>query len=533
MKGIPARYLPPEFQAETRMGKRTIDLSLLRQTPPSQYLIDSGDVLGVYIEGVLGRREDVPPVYFPERDDVSGTPSLGYPIPVREDGTLSIPMIEPLYVRGMTIRQVEETVRKAYTIDREILKPGRDRILISMQKPRTYRVLVIRQEAGNEIGNAAGGAGQLNLGTVKRGTGRVVSLPAYKNDVLHALAETGGLPGLDAENAIYIIRRGGPESCQLPPIPAPNVGPALAPSGTFLPSLSTGTEHQNAVGGIQLAANATESGAGWGHSVVPAVGKGPQSAGSTWGWTPATGHRTAAAAASSAPISGPRPIGGAAPAYSHQGGLPHENWAAPVEQPFVAGGVLPPEFAGQSHGPMAFSDATVDNSGVVKIPIRLARGEAPHFNRENIILRDGDIVFIESRETEIFYTGGLLGGGQFTLPRDYDLDVLGAVSIAESQGQSGSARSIGGVSALNNDVSISASNVIIVRQLPNGTQVPIKVDLYQAIRNPRERILIQPGDYVLLQYTRLEAFFAFIERHLLEGALFSLAASQVDSGSGQ
>jgi hypothetical protein len=49
--------------------------------------------------------------------------------------------------------------------------------------------------------------------------------------------------------------------------------------------------------------------------------------------------------------------------------------------------------------------------------------------------------------------------------------------------------------------------------------------LYQAVRNPAERILIQPGDYVILQYTPEEAVFAFIERHLIEGALWGIAGS--------
>ena len=32
------------------------------------------------------------------------------------------------------------------------------------------------------------------------------NLPAYKNDVLHALVETGGLPGLGAKNEILVLR---------------------------------------------------------------------------------------------------------------------------------------------------------------------------------------------------------------------------------------------------------------------------------------------------------------------------------------
>ena len=179
------------------------------------------------------------------------------------------------------------------------------------------------------------------------------------------------------------------------------------------------------------------------------------------------------------------------------------------------------------------SDPTVGSPDITRIPVRLAQGEYPQFSEQDVILKDGDIVFIESRETEIFYTGGLLGGGQYTLPRDYDLDVLGAISIAESgsQGNTGGGRQTGGVSALNQDITIGASNVIILRKLPNGKQVPIKVDLYKAIRNPRERIMIQPGDYIVLQYTAWEATWAFMERHLLEGALFGLATSQFATGN--
>ena len=62
--------------------------------------------------------------------------------------------------------------------------------------------------------------------------------------------------------------------------------------------------------------------------------------------------------------------------------------------------------------------------------------------------------------------------------------------------------------------------------------MPIKVDLYEAVRNPSQRVLIQPGDYVILQYTKSEAIGAFVEKHLLEGALFGLAASNLQGGGG-
>jgi hypothetical protein len=88
LKGVPVQYYPHDLRGDTRGDKETIDLSLLRQTPPETYLVDSGDVLAVYVEGVLGRREEIPPVSFPPNNEVP--PSLGYPIPVRDDGTISL-----------------------------------------------------------------------------------------------------------------------------------------------------------------------------------------------------------------------------------------------------------------------------------------------------------------------------------------------------------------------------------------------------------------------------------------------------------
>ena len=62
--------------------------------------------------------------------------------------------------------------------------------------------------------------------------------------------------------------------------------------------------------------------------------------------------------------------------------------------------------------------------------------------------------------------------------------------------------SVGGQSALNNDVSISASSLIILRYLPDGRMVPIEVDLYLARTDVAEQVIIQPGDYLLLQYRK-------------------------------
>ena len=122
------------------------------------------------------------------------------------------------------------------------------------------------------------------------------------------------------------------------------------------------------------------------------------------------------------------------------------------------------------------------------------------------------------------------------LPRDYDLDVLGAIAIAQGANMNGGGgvggsvnMSTGGVSALNQDVTVGASKLIVLRSLPNGTQVSIKVDLYKALRNPAERMIVQPGDYLVLQYTPIEAVGAWLERYVLGSAIFGLAAGQISN----
>jgi len=659
--GVPARYLSPELRAESRADESTIDLSLLAQNPPKQHYVDGGDVLGIYIEGVLGNPGEAPPITVPLTPDLP--PAIGYPITVRDDGTLSLPMIGSVPVRGLTIRQVEEKLRHIYTVDKKILRPGQDRIIVSLQRPRQVRVLVLRQETGGPGGTEFAQGLSINLGQTKRGNGQAVDLPIYKNDVLHALAKTGGLPGLDAENTIYIIRRQQPDSYNCPPGQLPQHVPGPAGwNGQPMPAPAVQPPHMsqaNSGNGFQLVgyeepqrerpSHIMQAGAEQPAppqlNVSPATYSGGQDAfvanrnytierveaRSFGARNPLDELRGQSAPHVHEPVHGlpvntvsveqelfghsnyhqPQmtpPLQSAplqsTPLHSSpmQQGPPSQQAAPPQKltptpepmfqpqhpqqpqqyaqpgqvapQPMSNGyrnalpqgqpGMgpafqlppqpsppqpyhadihrLPPELQGMLNGQADWlpeehqpwfdnGDPTMNNPHVIKIPVRLKPGQQPHIRPSDVILQDGDIVFIESRETEIFYTGGLLGGGQYTLPRDYDLDVLGAIAVAQGANQQQAGRQIGGVSAINGDVTISASNVIILRMLPNGTQVPIKVDLYRAIRDPAERVIIQPGDIVMLRYKPMEAVGAFIERNLLESALFGLAASSLPSGN--
>jgi len=110
--GVPVRILPDELLARSKQDLKPIPLSLLRQQPPAVYRLAAGDILGVYIEGVLGEADKPPPVNIPE--GVNLPPSFGFPIPVRQDGRVPVPLVEPVPVDGLTISEAEKAIAKAY-----------------------------------------------------------------------------------------------------------------------------------------------------------------------------------------------------------------------------------------------------------------------------------------------------------------------------------------------------------------------------------------------------------------------------------
>src|SRR5205823_3129903 len=85
---------------------------------------------------------------------------------------------------------------------------------VTIQRRRRYHVLVVRQDSAQGGGAPAGGAvsgfgiGNIGVaaGTSGRGTGVALDLPAYENDVMDALANSGGLPGFGAADEVIIER---------------------------------------------------------------------------------------------------------------------------------------------------------------------------------------------------------------------------------------------------------------------------------------------------------------------------------------
>ena len=137
MEGIPVGSVPEQLLGKPKSDLIPVPLALLRRDRPHEYLLGEGDILGVYIEGVMPPKanEDqiasAPPVNFPQPGS-DLPPSVGYPIPVRDDGTLPLPLVEPIDVEGKTLAEAEKLIRQAYVNDEKILRPGRDRILVSL-----------------------------------------------------------------------------------------------------------------------------------------------------------------------------------------------------------------------------------------------------------------------------------------------------------------------------------------------------------------------------------------------------------------
>lgn len=387
---IPASRVPPQFLAEPQANKVPIDVSRLRQLQPEFYTLDADDVLGVFIEGVLGNFEEAPPVQLPPPGS-DLPPAIGFPVPVREDGTMSLPLVQPIPVRGLTLQQAEALIQRAYRGGPEPILREDGRIIVTLLRERTYRVFVVRQDnSGSAQGQQFQGRTSGSVVSDRNdlsSRGFVLQLPAYKNDLLNALSQTGGLPGVNAKAEIRILR-----------------GNRLASS--------------------QRDQQLREF------------------------------YRT----------------------------------RSPSEFPY---GIMP---------------TIADESNTISIPLRLNPGEVPNFRTEDIILRDGDIVYVDTRETDVYYTGGRLGGGEFPIPRDYDLDVLAAVSLAGNG--IGTTQNTGGLGGAAQN--LPATELVLLRRIPGQRQLAIRIDLNDTINDPRQRLLVKAGDTLILRFKPQEEIINFV-----------------------
>lgn len=481
-----------------RSEYRPIDLRLLSQAPPPEHLVDDGDILGVYIEGAPGQDGEQMPVRLP--DDRFVAPTIGFPTPVRNGGYIRVPQIGVMHVRGMTVWQIEDRIRQILTREQNQVQPDRTRIHVSLMWKRNVNVMVVRQE---EV-SATKLISPTNGNDADRRSGQVVQLPAFQNDVLHALMNTGGLPNDQAENAVYVFKRnnrnspgqlrhaaGVPQPAGIPNLSSPQFP---TPTAIQLAAYSSVTQNQIQPAGANFRDHQLQPVSQSGHSVLNPVPPGGFANRSNL----SSLHQPHYAPGSGVPV------------MVNQSGYGVQNY------PSVQ---LPPELAITNPAQIQ-SDPNLRHPNAVRIPLTAVDGQPLAFGQNDIVLEEGDIILVESREQDHFFTGGLLGGGQYALPRNTDLDVIDAVLLADSYSRStqlnSPTRAIGGVSVLNRDVTVGASRVIIERTGPNGQKRRFRVSLYHAMKNPDQRVIIEPGDRLFLEYTAAEALLAFIERHLLD-----------------
>ena len=382
-RSIPASRIDPHLFGSIKEAQVPILLSALGQDRPSAYRVGPGDTLAIFVYGVLPPSVDDTPVlsqyqtlnqrYYPPGGSIVN-PSTGLPMTVETDGALEMPLIGRMPVAGLTIQEISDKIKDLYRSS-SVIAAGRERVSVSLITQRIQRVVVLRQDTPNpSVALTPPGI----VDQIHRGSGEVIDLPAYENDVLHALAATGGLPGTDGVREVWVMRN-------------------------------------NVMNGNSNIA--------------------------------------------------PKEIDKLVERYER----------------------------GDVSGP-----------SIVRIPLYAYPGEPLPFGPNDVILHAGDVVYVP-RRYDYFYTGGLIGGSKIPLPRDEDLDIIEAISMAVG--------SVGGPLGQNGDSlrsgnpgwMIKPSRAVVLRKMPNGSQISIRVDLARAMEDPKERILIQPDDLVMLHFKPSEA----------------------------
>ncbi len=380
---IPASKVPCDLRGPVRGRCTPYPLTSLGQDKPAAHIVDAGDKLSVYVYGVIPSSRDESPViqrtqpvnqrYYPPNGSVSGA-TIGLPMEVDPNGLLDLPLIGQINVAGMTLSSVTETIKRLYR-EKQVVQEGSERVQVSLITPRVRRIVVIREDTPSP-NVALLQPGQVDH--IHRGSAEVVDLPIYENDILHALAATGGLPGTDAAREIWVFKRKG----------------LTNPHAVCLEELRVQT-----IGFVHMDESAQQ---------------------------------------------------------------------------------------------------------VVNVPLVGCPGQPVPYSASNVILDEGDVVYLPRRD-EYFYTGGLIGGAKIPLPRDKDVDIIEAISLAQGSvggplGKSGLALTAGTPGHM-----VAPTQATIIRKLPDGRQFSILVDIERALADPAERIRILPDDLVMFQFKKHEA----------------------------
>ena len=355
------------FCSSLACAQSIIDASKFQAPKQSVYTLDEGDTLGVFVEGVVGEFNSMPPVHQPAPGSDLG-PAIGFPTLVLHDGSIRLPLEEPIAVRGLTVAQVESLLKKIYREGDSPILTDRSRVIVSLIRKRTVNVVVVRSDQSQAQSDPRfARQGSRPVSARSDGSGRVynMNLPVGDNDLLNAMMQSGGFPGVNAADQLQVLRN----------VPASNLQTSSFPRANSFPR---------------------------------------------------TGNRQAS--------------------------------------------------RGLAQG----------------FPIRTtASNAASPFPRSQTRLRNGDIVSISGKPTEVFYTGGQLGGGEFVIPRDRPLSVMDAIAqaggIPRAQGTTG--------------IPLQQPRVLTLLRRNGGRQVSMQFDVGSGFSQQASQTRVRSGDYLILDFS--------------------------------
>lgn len=191
-----SRRVSPQYRHVKHSQNHVRPAGVSIQGSTGSYQLDAGDIVSTIVHGVLGDFQSAP-IHWPGNGN-QVMPGIGYPVPVRDDGAVHLPLIDPVNVRGLTVIQAEDAIEQAY-LDAGVLK-GKNLVTCHLMRKRTVQVKVVH----NRYPRRLQGENSLAISSV--------NLPADDATPLRALAEAGGF--FDSNN-IEILRQTSSQSMQL------------------------------------------------------------------------------------------------------------------------------------------------------------------------------------------------------------------------------------------------------------------------------------------------------------------------------
>lgn len=146
----PAATLSDEFRTPVRSSAPRLNLASLTILPPQDHVLAPGDVLLVLIPGMFDRGEVIP-----------------LTAPVAPDGTVALPLIEPVSVAGGSVPRAQQLIDQAYSeggilvnarVNVQLAEKAKVTVTVvgEVTKPGVYEIDRFQADVMDAIGSAEG-----------------------------------------------------------------------------------------------------------------------------------------------------------------------------------------------------------------------------------------------------------------------------------------------------------------------------------------------------------------------------------------